>query len=148
MLLSTRPQLLELPTPNASRASLASKTEAELWPPYHLPSLARGQAGQKKERKLAKFTGSGSEPEKHLAWRNMPALAPIILRQPGFGLGSPAFRGPSYTSARQARHLFEPVDRARRAISSTLPMWQSSNPNVAHFDRRCRPSGRQRLNLW
>ena len=95
MLLSTRPQLLELPTPNASRASLASKTEAELWPPYHLPSLARGRAGQKKERKLAKFTGSGSEPEKHLGWRNMPALAPIILRQPGFGLGSPAFEDPA-----------------------------------------------------
>src|SRR5215472_4799930 len=74
MLRSTRPQLLELPTPNALDASLASKTEAELWPPYHLPYLAKGRAGQKKERKLAKFAGSGSEPEKTWAGATCPLL--------------------------------------------------------------------------
>jgi len=52
------------------------KLEAELWPLYHLPYLAKGRAGQKKERKLAKFTGSGSEPDK--TWSD--PLAPIILR--------------------------------------------------------------------
>ena len=56
-------------------------------------------------------------------------------------------RGSSYTSARQAQHLFGRADRARRAISNTRSIRQSSNANVARSDRRCRPSGRQRLNL-